>query len=121
VLFAVLAAFTPVAALDNGLGLRAPAMGWSSWSAQSVLSATASSSKQFWRLHLTLSGLHERPAASSEIPLHAHRRRNHFKCGVSDALIRETADKMVSSGLRDAGYRYGVRSLALHFLPAGLR
>lgn len=33
---------------------------------------------------------------------------NHFGCDVSEQLIRETADAMVSSGLRDAGYQYVV-------------
>jgi alpha-galactosidase len=33
---------------------------------------------------------------------------NHFACDVSESLIRETADAMVSSGMRDAGYRYVV-------------
>lgn len=33
---------------------------------------------------------------------------NHFGCNVSDQLIRETADAMASSGMRDAGYRYVV-------------
>jgi alpha-galactosidase len=31
---------------------------------------------------------------------------NHFYCNVSDSLIRGTADAMVSSGMRDAGYKY---------------
>lgn len=31
---------------------------------------------------------------------------NRFGCDVSEGLIRETADALVSSGLRDAGYRY---------------
>ena len=31
---------------------------------------------------------------------------NHFGCDVSATLIRETADAMVASGMRDAGYRY---------------
>jgi alpha-galactosidase len=31
---------------------------------------------------------------------------NHFGCDVNEALIRETADAMVSSGMRDAGYLY---------------
>src|SRR5919202_887529 len=31
---------------------------------------------------------------------------NRFGCDVSEALIRATADAMVSSGMRDAGYRY---------------
>ena len=33
---------------------------------------------------------------------------NHFGCHVDEALIRETAQAMVLSGLRDAGYRYVV-------------
>ncbi len=33
---------------------------------------------------------------------------NHFACNVSDSLIRQTADAMASSGMRDAGYRYVV-------------
>ena len=33
---------------------------------------------------------------------------NKFGCDVSDQLIRETADAMVSSGMRDAGYEYVV-------------
>ncbi len=31
---------------------------------------------------------------------------NKFHCNVSEALIRETADAMVSSGMKDAGYQY---------------
>ena len=31
---------------------------------------------------------------------------NHFGCDVSEQLIRETADAMVTSGMRDAGYVY---------------
>jgi alpha-galactosidase len=31
---------------------------------------------------------------------------NHFGCDVTEQLIRETADAMVSSGMRDAGYHY---------------
>jgi alpha-galactosidase len=31
---------------------------------------------------------------------------NKFHCNVSETLIRETADAMVSSGMRDAGYQY---------------
>jgi alpha-galactosidase len=31
---------------------------------------------------------------------------NHFKSKVSDAVVREIADAMVSSGIRDAGYSY---------------
>ncbi len=31
---------------------------------------------------------------------------NKFACDVNEALIRQTADAMVSTGMRDAGYRY---------------
>lgn len=31
---------------------------------------------------------------------------NHFSCSISEALIRETADAMVSSGMLAAGYQY---------------
>ncbi|MBN1378250.1 MAG: glycoside hydrolase family 27 protein [Gammaproteobacteria bacterium] len=31
---------------------------------------------------------------------------NHFACNVNEKLIRETADAMVSSGMKDAGYQY---------------
>ena len=33
---------------------------------------------------------------------------NHFACDVSEQLIRETADAMAASGMKDAGYRYVV-------------
>ena len=33
---------------------------------------------------------------------------NHFGCDVSAQLIREMADAMVASGMRDAGYQYVV-------------
>jgi alpha-galactosidase len=33
---------------------------------------------------------------------------NHFGCDVDEELVRETADAMVASGMRDAGYRYVV-------------
>ncbi len=33
---------------------------------------------------------------------------NSFGCGVTEAQIRETTDAMVSSGMREAGYRYVV-------------
>ncbi|MGD8321422.1 MAG: glycoside hydrolase family 27 protein [Gemmatimonadota bacterium] len=33
---------------------------------------------------------------------------NHFGCDVSSRLVRETADAMVESGMKDAGYRYVV-------------
>ncbi len=31
---------------------------------------------------------------------------NHFGCNVSEQLIRDTADSMASSGMRDAGYKF---------------
>ncbi|MGE5811986.1 MAG: glycoside hydrolase family 27 protein, partial [Ignavibacteria bacterium] len=31
---------------------------------------------------------------------------NHFACEINEKLIRETADAMVSSGMKDAGYLY---------------
>ncbi|KAL6751317.1 glycoside hydrolase superfamily [Haematococcus lacustris] len=31
---------------------------------------------------------------------------NYFRCQINETLIREVADAMVSSGLRDAGYKY---------------
>jgi alpha-galactosidase len=31
---------------------------------------------------------------------------NHFACDVSEDLIRQTADAMVASGMKDAGYQY---------------
>jgi len=31
---------------------------------------------------------------------------NHFECNISEGIVRETADAMVASGMRDAGYLY---------------
>lgn len=31
---------------------------------------------------------------------------NHFACNISETVIRQTADKLVSSGLKDLGYNY---------------
>jgi alpha-galactosidase len=31
---------------------------------------------------------------------------NTFQCNINEKLVKETADKMVSSGMRDAGYQY---------------
>ncbi|MEV5437446.1 alpha-galactosidase, partial [Streptomyces sp. NPDC052682] len=33
---------------------------------------------------------------------------NSFGCGITEAQVRQAADAMVSSGMRDAGYRYVV-------------
>ena len=45
------------------------------------------------------------PAAAPPPPL-GWSSSGHFGCDVSEQLIRETADAMVSAGLRSAGYRY---------------
>ena len=56
-------------------------------------------------------------AAGTHHPLDSHVARtppmgwnswNHFGCDVSAQLIRETADAIVTSGLKDAGYQYVV-------------
>jgi alpha-galactosidase len=52
-----------------------------------------------------------RPVASGRValtPPMGWNSWNHFACDVSESLIRETADAMVSSGMRAAGYRYVV-------------
>lgn len=48
-----------------------------------------------------------RPAAALTPPM-GWNSWNKFACNVSEQLIRETADAMVSSGMRDAGYQYVV-------------
>ena len=48
------------------------------------------------------------PAGLARTPPMGWNSWNHFGCDVSDRLIRETADALVASGLRDAGYRYVV-------------
>ncbi len=48
------------------------------------------------------------PAAPVLTPPMGWNSWNHFACDVSDSLIRGTADAMVLSGMRDAGYRYVV-------------
>lgn len=35
-----------------------------------------------------------------------YRSWNYFRCNINDTLIREVADAMVATGLRDAGYVY---------------
>jgi len=32
---------------------------------------------------------------------------NHYACQINEAVIRQTADAMVASGLLKAGYQYG--------------
>lgn len=49
-----------------------------------------------------------RPAGLALTPPMGWNSWNHFGCNVSEQLIRETADAMVSSGMRDAGYQYVV-------------
>ena len=48
------------------------------------------------------------PVTLSRTPPMGWNSWNHFACDVSDSLIRGTADAMVSSGMRAAGYRYVV-------------
>jgi alpha-galactosidase len=48
------------------------------------------------------------PVALSRTPPMGWNSWNHFACDVSDSLIRGTADAMVASGMRAAGYRYVV-------------
>ena len=71
VLVIVIVAFATsprASALDNGLGLSGPAMGWSSWN------------------HFGGNGSHGNGRLGAQI-------------------LKEICDAMVSSGLRDAGYR----------------
>lgn len=46
------------------------------------------------------------PAALAATPPMGFNNWNAFGCDVTEELIRETADALVSSGLKDAGYRY---------------
>lgn len=43
---------------------------------------------------------------STKLPPLGFNTWNHFACNISETLIKETADLMVSTGLRDAGYVY---------------
>ena len=45
---------------------------------------------------------------------------NTFGGSVSDALLRQSADAMVASGLRDAGYKYGPASSPMSALLPGV-
>lgn len=49
-----------------------------------------------------------RPAELARTPPMGWNSWNHFACDVNSELIRETADAMAASGMRDAGYRYVV-------------
>jgi alpha-galactosidase len=53
-----------------------------------------------------------RPASAAEVlaptPPMGWNSWNKFACNVSDKLIRETADAMVATGMKDAGYQYVV-------------
>jgi len=62
---------------------------------------------------LSLAGLLVGPVAQAqkmpglaETPPMGWNSWNHFGCNIDEALIRETADAIVASGLRDAGYEY---------------
>jgi alpha-galactosidase len=55
----------------------------------------------------TVTHLHAQKAEDlAQIPPMGWNSWNHFGCDVSEQLIRDTADAMVSSGMRDAGYLY---------------
>ena len=60
---------------------------------------------------LRLPGARPRPAAPldnglARTPPMGWNSWNHFACDVSSRLIRETADALVATGMRDAGYQY---------------
>lgn len=57
--------------------------------------------------HVTTRPAHDAPALAPTPPM-GWNSWNHFACDVNEQTIRETADAMVSSGMRDAGYRYVV-------------
>ncbi len=38
---------------------------------------------------------------------------NKFGCNVNENLIRETADAMIASGMKDAGYQYIIRFIII--------
>ncbi|MEU0216456.1 RICIN domain-containing protein [Streptomyces sp. NPDC006265] len=48
------------------------------------------------------------PGSPALIPPLGWNSWNSFGCGITEAQVREAADAMVSSGMRDAGYRYVV-------------
>src|SRR5438045_845190 len=45
-------------------------------------------------------------AAATSTPPMGWNSWNHFHCDVSGQVVEQTADAIVSTGLRDAGYRY---------------
>lgn len=49
---------------------------------------------------------HPLPLASSPTPPMGWNSWNKFGCHIDETLIRETADAMVASGMKDAGYQY---------------
>jgi alpha-galactosidase len=57
--------------------------------------------------HITPRPAHDTAALAPTPPM-GWNSWNHFACDVNEQTIRETADAMVSSGMRDAGYRYVV-------------
>jgi hypothetical protein len=58
----------------------------------------------------------QQPAAAPEVGVDALARTppmgwnswNHFHCDVDETIVRQTADALVATGMRDAGYRYVV-------------
>ncbi len=80
-IFAVVACLIlPALSLNNGLG-KVPQMGWNSWYGSLLFICII--------IFLTPS-------------------RNHFHCNISEGLIRQTADAIVSTGLKQSGYIYVV-------------
>ena len=94
-LFAVLVAASALLAACTGSGGRSEADGPSTSVHSSGAPSTSSPS----------AGESGEPAA---LPPLGWNSWNTFRCGIDEGLIRSSADAMVSSGLRDAGYRYVV-------------
>src|SRR5213075_2763805 len=69
-------------------------------SAVSLMSWTLTSQPKWFQLFQPIGGVRARPMGWNSW--------NHFGCDVSVQLIKETADAIVASGMRDAGYKYVV-------------
>jgi alpha-galactosidase len=59
-------------------------------------------------MFLTLNGSAQKFEELAPTPPMGWNRWNKFGCNVSETLISEMADAIVSSGMRDAGYEYVV-------------
>jgi alpha-galactosidase len=58
--------------------------------------------------HSTASAAPGSPALTPPLGWNSWNSWNSFGCGITEAQVRQAADAMVSSGMRDAGYRYVV-------------